>query len=202
MNVFPTSYFPSIDYMKRFLESEHSIIDSFEHYEKQSCRNRTYILTAQGEYPLIVPVIKKKHFTPVCEVKISYKEDWMKIHWRAIVSAYAKSPYFQYYDQELKSVLWEKPEFLLDFNTNIMKFLLQTLQLEKNILFSENYIEKEKLTTDFRHRDFIKNRAVNLSPVYAQVFDYKYPFIPNLSMLDLLFNLGPEASLYLKSFKL
>ncbi len=202
MNVFPISYLPSIDYLKRFLDSEQPVIDIYEHYEKQSCRNRAYILTAQGEYPLIVPVIKKQHFTPIHEIKVSYKEDWVKIHWRAIANAYAKSPYFQYYAEELQAVLLGKPNTLLELNKNIMQFLLQAFQLEKQLIFSEKYVEKEELLKDFRSFDFIQNRDNKYFLVYSQVFDYKMDFVPNLSALDLLFNLGPEAVLYLNQLKI
>lgn len=164
-----------------------------EHFVKQSIRNRCEIYGANGKLRLTIPKKRKgSSKTIIKEIKISYKEDWQKLHWNAIESAYKSSPFFEYYQDELEPFFKKKESNLVDFNNKLQEVILELLQEDKCPDFTTSYHHKTEFS-DLRNHDFILDN----SSKYNQVFMEKYGFIPNLSILDLLFNLGPESSDYL-----
>lgn len=194
--VFPTAYLPDIVYMAHFLAAESPRIDIGEHFEKQTCRNRTDIMTTSGKITLSVPVIKKAHHTPTREIGLCYRENWPTMHWRTIKTAYGSSPYFLYYADMFEPFYTQKFDTLLELNQNLFNTIMQIIGLPQSYNYSSIYIESEDIKTDYRNywhpvKDHI------LIPKYMQVFEEKYGFMHNLSVLDLIFNLGPEASSYL-----
>ena len=134
------------------------------------------------------------------EVKISYSLPWNKQHLKAIASAYNKSPFFMYYQPELEMFFKKEYIWLLDFNCEIIQTCFKLLRCSPEIVLTEKYIHEYGQEDNFRESISPKIQSVIQFPAYTQVFDYKFGFIPNLSIIDLLFNRGPEALSYLKSF--
>lgn len=177
------------------------IIENRENYQKQTYRNRFEIYGANGKLALTVPVIKVKgNHTPIDEVLVSYKEPWIKKYWRAIESAYNASPFFMHYQDELLRVLHEEYRTLFDLNLTLLKELINLIGFEKDIRFTEEYIQERNSSFDFRHRIHPKDPQIKFSfAPYQQVFSEKHGFIEDLSIIDLLFNEGPGTLDYLKN---
>jgi hypothetical protein len=177
-----------------FLNQE-TIIDIHEHYLKQSYRNRCVILSANGPLALTVPVKKKTQKQPMATLEIEYDFDWQKQHWESIRSAYNSSPYFLYYQDYFEKMYSTKPKCLIEWNMKLIETVLQCIKVECTMHFSTQYLKQEN--NDFRERIHPKREHIFVHPLYMQVFAEKYPFHNNLSVLDLLFNKGPESREYL-----
>lgn len=186
--ILSTTYFPNIDYCGILKTSDKITIDLGEHFVKQTFRSRTEVLGANGKLKLVVPLIKWRNNTSVKDIKISYSENWQKIHWKTMESAYRSSPYFEYYEDKLKEiVLNQKFEFLKDLNKLTLDFTINELSLSPEIICSNDYIENAAKETDFRkigQKRTFKN--------YHQVFNPS-SFVENLSFIDLICNEGPNA---------
>jgi len=189
----PTAYLAPVKYYAILLQAKNCSIEHHEHFIKQSIRNRCEIYGANGELRLTIPKERKgSSKTIISEIKISYKDDWQKLHWNAIKSAYNSSPFFEYYSNELEVFYQEKENNLIIFNNKLQEVILDLLQEENNSTPTVEYLHSGNFT-DLRNNDF----KVANPEKYNQVFMEKHGFIPNLSILDLLFNLGPETSDYL-----
>jgi len=149
---------------------------------------------ANGSQTLTIPKERKSSDkTLISDINISNQDKWQKSHWQSIVSAYNSSPFFEYYKDELLPFYNTKYSTLFDFNLKLTKTILELMQVEKKLNFTSKF-QKEFNGLDFRSSKFIlKNQEE-----YQQVFSDKNPFIPNLSILDVLFNLGPETTSYLE----
>tara|TARA_B110000211_G_scaffold99762_1_gene116164 strand:- start:1024 stop:1641 length:618 start_codon:yes stop_codon:yes gene_type:complete len=194
----PIAYLGPISYFAIILKAEEVHIESKEHFVKQSVRNRCSILGANGKQTLTIPKQRKSSDkTIIEEIHISNKDKWQKLHWQSIVSAYNSSPFFDYYKDELKYFYNSTFINLFDFNLNLTHKILQLLQEEREL----------KITTEFQANfngiDF-RNHTFNTEKEnkYEQVFTEKHDFTPHLSILDLLFNLGPETEEYLLNLDL
>jgi len=184
------------------LESKKIFIENDEHYTKQTYRNRCLIYTANGSFPLSIPVVRVNgNHTKIRDIEISYFENWQQHHWRSIVSAYNQSPFFLYYMDDLEVFYKRKFKFLLDFNMQLTEHVLDCLDLNQKITLTEKYIENNDLLyLDMRNQFSPKKKNTDiLFPEYVQVFGEKHGFIPNLSIIDLLFNEGPNALGYLEA---
>jgi hypothetical protein len=189
----PTAYLAPVKYYAILLQAKNCSIEHHEHFIKQSIRNRCEIYGANGELRLTIPKERKgSSKTIISEIKISYKDDWQKLHWNAIKSAYNSSPFFEYYSNELEVFYQEKESNLIIFNNKLQEVILDLLQEENNSTPTVEYLHSGNFT-DLRNNDF----KVANPEKYNQVFMEKHGFIPNLSILDLLFNLGPESLDYL-----
>lgn len=221
MVLLTTAYFPPIEYLAaianecRFnpgmTEVEPAVvyIEACEHYVKQSWRNRCRFYAADGAQTLNFPVRHEDFGKPISQMRIDWKTDWLTRHERAIISAYRTSPYFEYYQDELFAILDSRPELMLDFNTQILKFFLRKTGIPADIRFTSEWeavtIEGHKVT-DLREAIHPKRpnsilKDLGLERPYWQVFSPKYGFIPGLSIMDLLFNEGPDSICYLKNLK-
>lgn len=221
MVLLTTAYFPPIEYLAaianecRFnpgmTEVEPAVvyIEACEHYVKQSWRNRCRFYAADGAQTLNFPVRHEDFGKPISQMRIDWKTDWLTRHERAIISAYRTSPYFEYYQDELFAILDSRPELMLDFNTQILKFFLRKTGIPADIRFTSEWeavtIEGHKVT-DLREAIHPKRpntilKDLGLERPYWQVFSQKYGFIPGLSIMDLLFNEGPDSICYLKNLK-
>jgi succinate dehydrogenase flavin-adding protein (antitoxin of CptAB toxin-antitoxin module) len=183
--------------MARFLKEDAPVIEVWETYHKQTYRNRCRVMTANGVESLSVPVIKVNgNHTMTKDVIISYKEHWQQIHRRCLESAYKASPYFDHYYDYLKPILETRFERLIDLNDAALKTILKLLKANKDLVHTEDYAHEAE--HDLREAFSPKNEleAIVL-PEYYQVFSAKFPFAPDLSILDLLFNEGPNSTSYL-----
>jgi len=198
--VFPTAYMPPVIYFALLLKCDAIAIETQETYLKQTWRNRAAILTAQGALELSIPVIKPYgNKTTTLDVQIDTTQKWQNLHWRAIESAYNKSPYFLYYKDAIKSLIYSDETYLLEYNIAFLEFFLSCFKIEKDITVTEEYIylpEEEDLRTLLSPKK-LPLLSLERFPAYYQVFSDRFPFFPNLSVLDLLVNEGPEGMDYL-----
>ncbi len=191
--VLPTSFFPSIAYMQQIASAARVMIDIQENYVKQNLRNRCEIFSPNGKLDLIVPVVKgRSPQTPTSTIRISYQEDWQIRHWRSIEAAYRSSPYFEFYEDEIKAFFTKEYEFLYEYNRAILREIMQLVGLQKNIEYSTEYIEGNEWL-DKRELCAKKRPELESPKTYFQVFQDKHGFLSNLSILDLLFCEGPNS---------
>ncbi len=196
-----TAYFPPVAYFMAIKQSRHIIIEQFENFGKQSYRNRGEIMTANGTISLTVPVVKANSKTLTKDLKIMYATPWQKLHLRSIESAYKNSPYYEYYIDELMPFFEKKETYLLDLNNAILETILGFLRIKRPLQMTNDYIpENGTVYTDLRnafHPKPAKRKPDTDFPVhpYRQTFSDRFPFIPNLSILDLLFCCGTEGKL-------
>ena len=204
-----TSYWPNLHYFFYVLNASIIHIEQFDNYSKQSYRNRTKILSANGVLNLSIPIKKNKSEKVLNSIEISYKEDWQKNHWRAITSAYKNSPYFDFFEEDLKVFYSKKYNLLIDYNTDQIKFIIKVLKQKKNIQLTKQYERNPDSVIDLRtiihpKQSYLSDKLVanKLDQSYYQTFENKISFTPNLSILDLLFNKGLHTIDYLKSIDL
>jgi hypothetical protein len=196
-----TAYLPPVEYFA-FLLADDSAIEREERYQKQSYRNRAVVMNGNGVLNLIIPTVHDGRMGIVKEVRIDYATPWQRAHWRSIESAYNNTPFYLYYKDALKPFFEQKFKFLFDFNIKLTQTLLKLLQKEKEIAVTTSF---EPYTQDdlrlLIHPKNAKKEAYpfRLQQTYYQVFEDKFGFTPNLSVIDLLFNEGPQASHYLQS---
>jgi hypothetical protein len=197
-------YLPPVQFFSLFNRFEKVVIEQHENYRKGSYRNRCHIVGANGIARLSVPLIKGKNEQQnIKETGIFWHEPWAKRHWKTIQSAYGNAPYYEYYADELKPFFEKKYTHLFEWNKDLTIKLLELLQLDGHLEFTDHF-EKEPSTEIVDYRNIIspKNKGLNLDTDFAplpydQVFSEKHGFLPNLSILDLLFCTGPEAINYL-----
>ncbi len=207
MNVLlSTAYFPNLHYFYYILNAETVIIEKHEHYQKQSFKNRTQILSANGVLNLSIPVIKNNKSQLITEIEICYKENWQKNHWRAITSAYKNSPYFEFFEDEIKQFYFFEHKNLFQYNLSQLHLILKLLKQPKQINFTEVFQKQIKNVIDLRETihpkiNFSTDLLVNnlLNTKYYQTFQSKFNFIPNLSILDIVFNTGLNTLNLLKT---
>ena len=183
--------------MAHFLKDSEPRIEVWETYHKQTYRNRCMVMTANGVESLSVPVVKVNgNHTMTKDVVISYKEHWQQIHRRCLESAYKASPYFDHYHDYLKPVFETRFERLIELNDAALQAVLKMLKVQKEIVHTTDYVHD--VENDLREAFSPKAKVkVDSFPSYYQVFNNKFPFEPDLSVLDLIFNEGPEAISYL-----
>lgn len=194
-----SSFFPSIQYFHILNKHATAYIDIHENYIKQTYRNRCELYSANGILLLTVPIVKKENpHLPIKEIKIAYNIPWQKTHNRAIKSAYNSSPYFLYYIDAIYPFFEKHFTFLVDLNEAILNVLIKQTSIATQIIYTESYIENCSADADYRNIMNKKNQLINHCFIpYTQVFEKKNGFISNLSVLDLLFNVGPEFINYL-----
>lgn len=198
--IMSVAYLPNIQYFSKILSYPEIIIDIHETYSKQSYRNRAEILGANGILNLIIPVKKPYgNRTKTCDIQLDYDTPWMQVHWKAIISAYRNSPFFEYFEPELRPYYWKKEKYLADWNLGLTEALLLMTGTEKELKLSHGYIKNPgESEADFRDLIHPKKKDridAEFSPIpYFQVFSDRYGSFPNLSFIDLMFNEGPQAA--------
>lgn len=193
--IFSTAYFPPTAYLSAITRHRDVLIEAKETFPKQTYRNRTEILTAGGVRTLTVP-LKRNNHSRTEEVTIDYSTRWNIIHMRTLTAAYSASPYFLYYKDALEEILMRRYDRLLDLNQTAMKWLLKQYKIECKIALTDTW--NDTAAEDYRNifSPKVPYPTDTFKPYY-QVFADRIPFVPNLSALDLLMNIGPEAKEYL-----
>ncbi|MBI9052726.1 MAG: WbqC family protein [Bacteroidales bacterium] len=199
-----TAYLAPIQYFTKLLKYDSVIIEAHENFIKQTYRNRCIIYGANGDLSLSIPVSKNKKKVIIKDLMIDYSTNWKKLHLKSIESAYKSSPYFEFYFDEIRPFFEKNYKFLFDFNTLIQEVILEQLEIETQINYSDNYFFSNDLDEidDFREKILPKKKILDNEfyiHKYNQVFSDKHGFKPNLSIIDLLFNEGPNAINLLRS---
>lgn len=194
-----TAYFAPIQYYSKFLKYDTIYIEQFENFIKQTYRNRCKIMGGCGPVMLIVPVVKGRGpKILIKDIRISYDTDWQRNHWRTLFSAYNSSPFFEYYSDEIRPVFEKKFSFLFDLNQSVHETICELLELENKVIFTNDFEITPYGTLNFRESITPKMHKtqpdIHFQPaMYTQVFSDRTEFSPNLSILDLLFNEGPNS---------
>lgn len=199
-------YLPNIQYFTKFLKYDKVILEQSENYVKGSFRNRCQILSANGPISISIPLQKgKNQQQSIKSVKIFNEDKWQNQHWTAIKSAYGSAPYFDYYEASLQQLIKQPFENLWDFNFNLLEWLIKQLKLDTVVEVTSEFEQRPNSgIKDWRNNITPKKHKQKIDPsfeptYYAQVFEDKFGFVANLSILDLLFCTGPQASLILES---
>ena len=194
-----TAYLAPVQYYTKLASFDEILIETAENYPKQTYRNRCLIASANGIQALTVPVEKPETLkAPTRDIRISGHGNWRHLHWNALISAYNMSPFFEYYADDLRPFYEKAYKFLIDYNEGLQATICSLLDIHPDIKHTALYEQQRK--NDFRNvidprRPLLDN---DFTPrPYYQVFREKHGFIPNLSIVDLLFNMGPESILIL-----
>jgi WbqC-like protein family. len=189
-------YLPTLEYFCAVISCEEVLLEKHEHYIKQSYRNRTFINTAQGPEMLVVPLTGKHGKVAIHQVQIDYAQKWQNNHWRTIESAYRKAPFFEFYADDLKEILYRKYESLFDLNKALLSFCLRSiplsLKLSESVAYEKNPISPIlDLRSQIDAKKHYSGRSFYSPVPYYQVFGNA--FASNLSVVDLLFCMGPQT---------
>ena len=198
-----STYFGPIQWYQK-LHLMPCIIEQHDHFVKQTYRNRCVIATANGTQTLTVPIERYDGTKcPMRDIRISDHGNWRHLHWNALVSAYGETPFFEFYADDLRPFFEKRHTFLFDLNLDIMHTMCQLLDVRPQVTLSEQYIvlpSEDDAVVDFREairpKHPLPDADFNPTPYY-QVRAQRHGFLPNLSILDLLFNEGPEGIFYL-----
>ena len=196
-----SAYLPPVSFFTAMNSGGDVLFEQYDNYCKQTYRNRCRIATAGGVQTLTIPVVKSD--TPkqlMKDVRISDHGDWRHQHWNALESAYMNSPFFMYYQDDFRPFYEKKYDFLIDFNTELTLRIMELAGIKKNLRMTGSYGNTESGNQGIIDlRDLIEpgKGEPNNPKTYWQVFKQKHGFLPNLSAVDLLFNMGPEFSCYI-----
>ena len=207
-----TTYFGPIQWYQKLYRADEVWIEQHESFLKQTYRNRCIIATTQGTQALTVPV-ERTGTSLIKDIRISDHGNWRHLHWNALKSAYGDSPFFMYYEDDLRPFFERRWDYLLDFNEAIREKLCELLDIQPHVSYTSTFqlqpstihyppstIHHPLSTIDFRSAIQPKHPALDpdFEPRrYYQVYEAKHGFQPNLSIVDLLFNMGPESIFYL-----
>lgn len=194
------AYLAPVQYYARLFHASVVRMETAENYLKQTYRNRCTIAAANGPQSLSIPIVN--YATPKCltkDIRISDHGNWRHLHWNAICSAYNLSPFFEYYEEDFAPFYQHKYTFLFDFNEELRQTVCRLLNIETPVIYTEDY--QPDVPNDYR--EIIRPKHPGEDPdftalPYYQVFREKHGFLQNLSIIDLLFNLGPESVLILR----
>lgn len=195
----PAFYLPNISYFNAIKNNEGPIIvEQWEHFPKQTFRTRAQIATANGVLDLLVPIQHgKKQRQTLNQVLINYDHPWQRLHWLSLQTAYRSSAYFEFYEDDFRKFYEKEYSHLLEYNVEQLKLILKLLKLNREIVFNDKYEAETPNSLDYRKA--IHPKQPSLVPdqkPYFQLFEEKNGFLPNLSIIDLLFSQGPQSKNY------
>ena len=192
-----SAYLAPVEYYSAIAKAETVFLENCDSYIKQTYRNRCHIATANGKLALSIPVEKLAgEKTLTRDIRISEHNDWQIHHWRSIESAYNSTPFFEFYKDDLLPFYEKKWDFLWDFNLEIQNKMLELLELQPDILLTKEYNPTlSENIIDLRESIHPKKDNSIENKPYYQVFEQRFGFLPNLSIIDLLFNMGNESQL-------
>lgn len=194
----PSAYLAPIQHYSKLKNYSDCIIEHHEHFAKQTYRSRCDVYSPNGILTLSIPLVKRNHRQCTKDIKISYEYDWQKLHWRSLESCYRRSPFFEYFEDDFLPFYTDKKfDFLIDLNESMQQEILKLLKLKPNYTFSNEYHKTYEGSDDFRSLlspkiSLTKDTSFVSNP-YMQVFETRHGFIPNLSIVDLLFNQGSRS---------
>lgn len=195
-----SAYLAPVHYYAKLYEYRAARIEQYDHYLKQTYRNRCLIATASGPLALSVPTEKPLSLKCLMkDIRISDHGNWRHLHWNAIESAYGNTPFFEYYQDDFRPFYEKKYPFLFDFNLQLCRMICSLIDIHPELLPTGEY--KQEFAGhehDFREtihpkKEFSRADPCFIPQSYYQVFETRYGFLPNLSVIDLLFNMGPES---------
>lgn len=201
--ILTSAYWPPVQYFTKLYAAPYVVLEQCDHYVKQTYRNRCVIEGPDGPLALTVPVEHGGEAKPATgEMRVSEHGNWRHLHWNALVSAYEKSPYFFYYADEFRPFYEQRFDRLVELNAAIVAKVCELLDLHPRIVPTTAYHQPAAGEADLREQirpkvDF-REDATFEPATYYQVFQQKLGFLPNLSVADLLFNMGPESRMVLK----
>jgi hypothetical protein len=197
--VLPMLYLAPVEYFMALNKHKpHIFIEREEHFPKQTYRNRANICSPDGMLALTVPVMKgSKNHTKVKDVKISYEFNWQRLHWMSLQACYRRSAYFEYYEDDFAPFYENRETFLFDYNEQLLQLLLKLTKIKTPFTYTETYGVEYPALIDMRSSINPKKESMIDQKPYFQVFEEKNGFIKNLSIVDLLFNQGPQTMNYL-----
>jgi hypothetical protein len=200
------SYFGPVDLYGFIAQTEDFVFEKQDNYQKQTYRTRQYIYGANGKLLLNVPIKHREKKTDkhqkYKDIRIENAFKWQRLHWKSLEAAYRTSPYFEFYEDEFVHLFENKATFLMDFNLKCMEVVFECIGLDIDFKFTEEFDLSTEIYHDQRSLTLSKRKQEAELEEYIQVFQSKYGFISNLSILDLLFNKGPATLNYLESQKL
>tara|TARA_B000000437_G_C11655677_1_gene309417 strand:- start:467 stop:1087 length:621 start_codon:yes stop_codon:yes gene_type:complete len=195
--IHPT-YFPTIEFFIHLLKSDNLIFEINDFYKKQTVRNRTSIYGSNGKLNLIIPVkFSSSNKDNLKDVKICYDTKWQKNHLKSIQIAYRSSPYFEFFEDYFFEIFEKKEKFLVDISIKSIEIIYEILEIDFKYILTKDYINDYKSVIDLRNLSNKKRKKLtNFIQPYPQVFDEKYGYISDLSIIDLIFNEGPSCLNY------
>lgn len=199
-----SAYLAPIEYYSKLLQYDNIFVEQHDHYIKQTYRNRCNIAGPEGIQTLSIPTVRPDSLKcPMKDIRISDHGNWKHLHWNAIESAYNNTPFFEYYKDDLRPFYEKEYTFLADFNEELCQLICRLIDLQPHIQRTSEY-KTEFAPDEYDFREIIhpKKEFVTADPdfiatPYYQVFESRHGFLPNLSIIDLLFNMGPESLLVL-----
>ena len=194
-------YLGTVSYYQKLLSHPRVLIEAHENFEKSTYRNRCCIHSPEGKLRLSIPLEGGRGQRQLySEIKIGYDVDWQKNHWNSLVSCYRNSPYFEYYEERFFPFYAQRFEKLFDFNRQLMDLTLELLEVKPQIAFTESYEKHhEEKVEDCRSEILPSKVSLDFPVKYRQVFEERTGFIPDLSIVDLLFSKGPHAAELLRA---
>ncbi len=202
--ILSSAYLAPVEYYTKLYAYDKVYVERFDHYMKQTYRNRCIIASADGLLSLTVPTEKGDEAKCLMkDIRISDHGNWRHVHWNAFVAGYKHSPFFDYYADEFHCFFERKYEFLYDFNAELCDWICAQIDMQPDMEPTDDYLAEVEVADDFREsihpkRDWKESDPAFSPKAYYQVFDVKQGFLPNLSIVDLLFNMGPESLLVLR----
>ena len=197
-----TTYFGPIQWYQKLYRAEEVFIERCESFQKQTYRNRCIIATTNGPQALTVPIERQFTINCIKDIRISDHGNWRHLHWNALQSAYGESPFFEYYQDDIRPFFEQRWDYLFDFNEAIREKMCELLDIQPKVDYSKKFTVYSLSSCVPDYRMVIRPKNPEPDPDftpkrYYQVYEQKHGFLPNLSILDLLFNMGPESIFYL-----
>ena len=196
-----TQFFPPVEYLVHCVKADKVVIEAHEHFQKSSYRNRCHIAGANGLQTLSVPLRRNKDSRNIQDIQIAYDVGWQRQHWRTLQTAYGSAPFWDFYAPVFERFFTERFDSLLDYNVEILKTIFKLLKIDKtvNVCLSMTYEDHFTEGVDFRQIISLKIKSDFKATPYSQLFNDRYDFLPNLSILDVLFCCGNQSLSVLKA---
>jgi hypothetical protein len=196
---FPLFYLPPISFFTALNTLDFKFeLEKHEHFPKQTFRNRAIVASPNGPLNLFIPVVKGSKFhSAYKDVKISYDFKWQRLHWLSFEACYRNSAYFEFYEDEFVKFYQNKPTYLFDYNLEQLNWICKQMKKVPEIAFTSEYEKDKTGSLDFRNHPDLKKGAPIQNKPYFQVFEDRNGFLPNMSIVDLLFNQGPQSKSFL-----